>query len=150
MVQSELPVQQGKYRQYFVLALAIILLVSSFYLLSMYNYLLYHSLVELLAVMVALTIFVIGWYTRKFSHNNMMIVLAVGYLVVAIMDTLHTLSFQGMGVFPQHESNLSIQFWIAARYAEGLTLLGGALYLGTKKSFAPSRCWPHAWQPLPY
>ncbi len=56
MVDHELPVQQGKYRQYFVLAPAIILLVSSFYLLSTYNYLLYHSLVELLAVMVALTI----------------------------------------------------------------------------------------------
>ena len=133
MVQSELPVQQGKYLQHFILVPAIILLVGSLYLLSLYNYLLYHSLVELLAVMVALTIFVIGWHTRKFSQNNMLIVLAVGYLVVGIMDTLHTLSYQGMGVFPQHESNISIQFWIAARYAEGFTVLCGALYLGTKK-----------------
>ncbi len=124
--------QKDSYRQIYILLPVVIFLVGFLYLISLHNYLLYHTLVELLAIVVAFTIFVIGWYTRKFSQNNMLIVLALGYLVVGIIDTLHTLSYQGMEVFPQHDANLSIQFWIAARYVEGLTLLGGALYLGTK------------------
>ncbi len=103
------------------------------YYLSSYNYLLYHSMVELFAAVVAFTIFSIGWHTRKYSQTNILILLAVGYLLVGITDVLHTLAFKGMGVFTGYDANLPTQLWIAGRYLEALTILSGAYYLGRKK-----------------
>lgn len=115
--------------------LKIALPVGCLYLLSLYNYLLYHSLVELLASLVALALFIVGWNTRTFAQNNLMIILALGFLVVGIIDLLHMLSYKGMGVFPQNDANLPTQLWIGARYVEVLTLLCGAFYLGKKDEF---------------
>lgn len=112
---------------------AALIFSAGLYFLSMHNYLLYHALVELFAAVVAFTIFSIGWNTRKYSQTNILIVLAVGYLLVGITDVLHTLAFKGMGVFTEYDSNLPTQLWIAGRYLETLTLLGGAYYLGRDK-----------------
>ncbi len=111
---------------------AALLLSAGFYFLSMHNYLLYHAMVELFAVVVAFTIFSIGWNTRKYSQTNILILLAVGYLLVGITDVLHTLAFKGMGVFTGYDSNLPTQLWIAGRYLEALTILSAAFYLGRK------------------
>ena len=124
---------QKKPGYYFLIILLILLVTALLYYLSFINYTLYHSLVELMAILTAFTVFIIGWNTRKITPNNLMIVLAVGFLVMGAIDLLHTLSYQGMGVFPQYDSNLSIQFWIAARYIQGVTFLGGALFLEKKK-----------------
>ncbi len=125
--------QRSRPNSVYVIFPAIILLVVGLYRLSLLNYLLYHSIIEFLAIVVAITIFIIGWNTRKFSRNNMIIILAAGYLAVGSLDMLHTLAFSGMGVFPQHDSNLPTQFWIAARYVEGIAVFLGALYIGRKK-----------------
>jgi PAS domain S-box-containing protein len=103
------------------------------YFLRSYNYLLYHSMIELFAAVVAFTIFSIGWHTRKYSQTNILILLAVGYLLVGITDVLHILAFKGMGVFTGYDANLPTQLWIAGRYLEALTILSGAYYLGRKK-----------------
>ncbi len=131
MTERTLAHRQYASRQMILAVLAVLVLVVCFYYLSLYNYLLYHTLVELLAVLVAFTIFVIAWNTRHFAPNKMFMVLAVGYLVVGFLDIFHTLSFSGMGVFPQADANMPTQFWIAGRYYESLTVLLGALVLGT-------------------
>ncbi|MHC4759344.1 MAG: MASE3 domain-containing protein, partial [Planctomycetota bacterium] len=58
--------------------------------------------------------------------------LGIAYLFVAALDLLHTLSYEGMGVFSDHSSNLATQLWIAARYAESLSLLLAGLLIGRK------------------
>lgn len=110
--------------------LACVAALVGFYALSKYNYLLYHSAVELFAVSTAAAIFTIGWNSRFFARNNLLLVLAVGYLAVGLLDLLHTLSYGGMGVFPESQGDMGIQLWIAARSTESLTLLAGAVVLG--------------------
>ncbi len=102
-----------------------------FYMLSRVNYLLYHTLVELAGVVVSFTIFVVGWNTRKYTRNNMFIILACGYLVVGMLDLIHTLAFKGMGVFPGYGADLPTQMWIAARYLETAMILLVAYFLGS-------------------
>ncbi len=116
---------------------AVILLVGGLYYLSLFNYLFYHTLIEFLGVIVAFTIFVIGWSTRKFSRNNMIIILAAGYLVVGTIDLLHTITFSGMGIFPHYGSNVPTQFWVAARYVEAAAFLAAALFLEGRKEIRP-------------
>lgn len=112
---------------------AALIFSAGLYFLSVHNYLLYHAMIELFAAVVAFTIFSIGWNTRKYSQTNILVILAVGYLVIGITDVLHTLAFKGMGVFTEYDSNLPTQLWIAGRYLEALTMLGGAYYLGRDK-----------------
>lgn len=109
-------------------------LLALLFPLSQHNYLLYHSIVEILSVAVALTIFSVGWNARNFSRSNALLIIACTFLVVGGLDLLHALSFKGMGVFPAWDANPPTQFWIAARYCQSVGLLVAALLITRKKS----------------
>lgn len=107
------------------LLLTTLLLVS----LSFYHYLLFHTLVELFAIMVGVLLCVIAWQTSRFSANPFLLYLAGGYFWIAMLDLVHTLVYKGMGVLPITEANPATQLWIAARYSEALLLLSAPLLL---------------------
>lgn len=106
-----------------------ILLLVSAYLISINNYLITHTFFELIAAVISMTIFCIGWNTREYSKNNFMTVLAIGYLGVGIITILHAVTFKGIEVFPGIGTNVPTQFWIIARYAECFTVLFAAMSL---------------------
>ena len=93
------------------------------YLSSLYRYLLFHSIAELFSIIIAGGIFLIGWNSRKFVKNSFFTVLGVSFLFIGITDLLHTLSYEGMGVFTGYMSNLPTQLWIAARYLQAISFL---------------------------
>jgi signal transduction histidine kinase len=108
--------------------------VCVLYYLSRINYLLFHGLVELSSVAVAITTFSIGWHARHISRNNSFTLLAVAYLAVGGLDLFHTLSFKGMGVFPGAGVDVPTQFWIAARSLQaGAYLTSGWLLVRHRK-----------------
>jgi len=76
--------------------------------------------------------FSVAWFTRSFTRNNFLIFLACGYLWVALLDLMHALVFKGMNVFVEGSGNLSVQFWLCARYLEAILLLY-APFAATKK-----------------
>ena len=100
------------------------------YILSRSDYLLFHSIIELLGVAVAFSIFVIAWNARRFLSNDYLLFIGIGFLFVSVLGTLHTLSYRGMGVFQDFEpTNLAAQFWIAARYLQSMTLLMAPMFI---------------------
>lgn len=109
-------------------------LLLGLYLVSRSSYLLFHSLVEIGSIIVACGVFMIAWNSRHITKNAYIEFLGIAYLFVAILDLLHTLTYKGMGIFPDH-SNLSTQFWIAARYLESCSLLVSFLFL--RRTFNP-------------
>ncbi|XUW99638.1 MAG: MASE3 domain-containing protein [Dehalogenimonas sp.] len=107
-----------------------ILAFIGFYVLSRTDYLLFHSIVELLGVAVTFSIFVISWNARRFMSNDYLLFIGIGFLFVSILGTMHTLSYRGMGIFNDFEpTNLAAQFWIAARYLQSLTLILAPLFI---------------------
>jgi len=108
---------------FFSNVLAGILLTAGLYWCSQYSYLLFHSLVELFSIVVAAGIFMLAWNSRTILKNEYLLMLGIAYLFVGAQDLLHTLSYKGMGVLPDHGSNLPTQLWISARYTESLSLL---------------------------
>lgn len=92
------------------------------YLLSLYSYLLFHSVAEIFSVVIAGSIFIIGWNSRKYIQNNYLLFICAPYLFIAVLDTLHTLSYTGMHIFLDYDYYAN-QIWIAARYMESITLL---------------------------
>ena len=108
------------------------ILFSGLYLTSLYRYVLFHTLVELFSVGVAIGIFLLAWNARNFLENNFLLFLGIAFLFVAVLDTLHTLAFKGLGVFQGYGANLATQLWISARYLEGLSLFVAPFFLGRR------------------
>ncbi|WP_040413570.1 MASE3 domain-containing protein, partial [Desulfosporosinus sp. OT] len=96
--------------------------IAGLYILESDNYLLFHSLAELFSIIIAVTLFLIMWNSNKYMKNKALVFISIGYLFIAIIDLLHTLSYQGMNIFKDYDFYAN-QLWIAARYMESLTLL---------------------------
>jgi signal transduction histidine kinase/PAS domain-containing protein len=107
------------------------------YFLSRYNYLLFHSIVEVFSIVIAFAIFAIAWNSRRLVDNNYFVFIGIAFLFVAGLDVFHTLAYKGMGVFPSFVgSNLATQLWIATRYVLGFSFLIPLLV--TQRKIKPS------------
>ena len=108
------------------------------FVISRYNYLLFHGLAELFAIAVAWSVFLLVWNTRRISSNDALLFVGIAYLFVGFIDLIHTLAYKGMGVFPDSAAtNHATQLWIAARGIEAVALLLFPLLLGRR-----IRPWP--------
>ena len=112
-----------------LVGIALILSLVGLYLLSRYNYLLFHGTTEVFTVVVAIAIFTIAWNSRKTMDNNYLSFIGIAFLFIAVLDLLHTLSYKGMGVFPGVSANLATQLWIAMRYLFAFSLLIPLLFI---------------------
>ncbi len=114
-----------------ILAGALVLL--GLYLTSLYNYLLFHSLIEIFSIVVACAIFMLAWNARRFLEGEYyLLFVSVAYLFVAGLDLVHTLAYEGMGVFGGTDANLPTQLWVASRYVMSISLLAAPLLLERK------------------
>ncbi len=110
-------------------ALILFLAASLLYTVSRWNYLLFHTFIEVISVEAAWGIFMVSWNTRRTLRNGYLLFLGQAYLFIGALDLLHMLTYKGMGVFPGRDANLPTQLWIAARAFEGLSLLVAPLFL---------------------
>ena len=94
---------------------------------SRMNYLLFHSLVEMAAALVAFGIFVIAWNTRSITPNSYLLALGVPQLFIGGVLLLHALAYKGMGVFPGYGANEATQLWIVARILAGCAFLAAGI-----------------------
>lgn len=98
--------------------------------LSYFNFLLFHTLAEFFAITIAILMCVVAWHMYPFTRNNYLMYLGGGYFWIGVLDLLHTLSYQGMGVFPGAASvNMGVQFWIGTRFLEAIILLSAPWFL---------------------
>ncbi len=106
------------------------LVLLGLYLTSLYSYLLFHSLIEIFSIVVACAIFMLAWNARRFLEGEYyLLFISVAYLFVAGLDLIHTLAYQGMGVFQGTDANLPTQLWVASRYVMSVSLLVAPLLL---------------------
>jgi PAS domain S-box-containing protein len=102
--------------------------LAALYFTGLYNFLLFHVLIEIFSVIVAFAIFIFAWNTRDKIQNGSLIVLGAAFLVIGAVDLLHTLTYEGMGVFAVSGADTATQLWIAARYIEALTFAAAPLF----------------------
>mgnify|MGYP005840895999 CR=1 FL=1 len=96
---------------------------------SLYNYLLFHTFSELVAAAIAIAVFTVAWNARTMRENSYLLVAGTGLLFVAAIGLVHTLAYDGMGVFVNYDANLPTQLWIASRYLLAGTFLAAPLLL---------------------
>jgi len=109
-----------------------VVLLAGLYATSLYNYLLFHSLVELFTIVVAAGIFMIAWNARSYLNNNYLLFIGIAAIFIAFLDLFHTLAYQGMGVFADQTANTATQIWVAMQYLQGLSLLIAPFFIGRK------------------
>lgn len=91
--------------------------------LSFVSMALFHTLVELIAIIIAVMSFFVAWHTFPLSRNSTLLFLGCGYFWIGAIDLLHALTFEGAELIPGLKLGSTIQFWIIARYLEAMVLL---------------------------
>ena len=101
-------------------------------LLASFNFLFYHTLAELLRVVVLGSIFVLGWHTRRWIESSALLIFALGAAFIGVLELLHALTYKGMGVLTVEDPNIPTQLWLSFRFLEALAVLMAILSLGKK------------------
>ena len=73
------------------------------YMLSQYNYLLFHTLVELSTAVVSCAVFIFFWNSRRYLDNGFFLFIAVACLVAGALDLTHAAGIQGGFHHPRHD-----------------------------------------------
>ena len=111
---------------------AVAVVLIGLYFTTWVNYLLFHSLAEGFSIVVAFSLFMIAWNSKKYIRNPYLLFVGIAYLFIACIDLLHTLSYKGMPIFTDYDYYAN-QLWIAARYLESITLLLAFTFLRENK-----------------
>jgi diguanylate cyclase (GGDEF)-like protein/PAS domain S-box-containing protein len=86
-----------------------------------------HTLLEVIAIVVSSLVFAVGWSVYQKERIANFMAFACCFLGVAMLDFLHTLSYQGMPFFiTENSPEKAIDFWLAARALAALALLSVA------------------------
>nr|MBF0223618.1 hypothetical protein [Desulfobulbaceae bacterium] len=103
-----------------------------FYLSEKHSFLLFHILIELTGVGVAMGIFFIAWNSINRIDNHYTAFIGIFHLFIAFISILHVLAYSGMNVFPGFGADLPTQLWIAGGYFQCLAFLGAPLFVNRK------------------
>ncbi|MDD5687403.1 MAG: MASE3 domain-containing protein [Elusimicrobia bacterium] len=97
------------------------------------NYLLFHAVIELSAIIISYGVFAFAWNTRRFNlKNNFYLFIGIAFLYIGVLILFHILSYKGMGVFLGYDSNLPTQLWIVLRFMTGISFFIAPFYAKKK------------------
>ncbi len=117
--------------KYITTVVILIAVIVGLYILSRFNYPLFHSLADGATVFIAIGVFVVVWNRRHLLDNYFYLFVGVAFLFFAFWDALHLLGNRGMGVFPQY-GNLGPTLYIVSRYFLSFSLVIAPLFIKRK------------------
>ena len=91
-------------------------IIILFYFINNYNYLLFHSFIEVFSIIIIASVFTLAINTKQYHENNYLKILGAVFVYVAIFNLMHTLAYRGMTVFQNSDTNMASQFWIISRF----------------------------------
>ena len=93
------------------------------------NYPLFHTLIELMVAVVALSVFMVAWHTRTIATSDYLTFIGLASLSVGAVTVMHALAYKGMPVFPGYSTNLPTQLWVIAKTLQATAFLIAPLFL---------------------
>jgi PAS domain S-box-containing protein len=100
--------------------------------LSLFDNLLFHTLVEISSFVVAAVVFAIFWNTRRLHDNSFYLFIAFACLAGGVFDLAHALTYKGFSVVPGATPDDSIQLKTAGRWILGLSFVVAPFFLNRK------------------
>lgn len=106
--------------------LFLFIIIATLVAISHLNYLLFHSLVEIVILSIGFLTFAFTWHLRRFELGYLLI---VGILLgcTSFINVFHLLAYKGMGVF-MHGEDFATELWIISRYQFAFYLLFASLF----------------------
>lgn len=105
----------------------LLVVLASLHLIARNDYLLFHTLVEMIRIVVLAGLFALAWHTRHWATNSFLGVIGTAAIFVGSLELLHTIGYKGIGIFPENDGNLATQLWVAFRYLEATAFLIGVM-----------------------
>jgi len=96
--------------------------IGVLYVASFYDYILFHAFAEIFGMVVAYSIFIFAWNTRRLARNSFFLNIGIAFLFIGFIDLIHFLVYKGMGIFPNMMGNVAAQLWLAARGLQAVSL----------------------------
>ncbi len=110
-----------KYKKLKILKGGFVVMFAAFIFIffSYYNYLFFHSSIEILTIGVMIVIFSLAYHSKYLIQNNYFIFLGNSILFSGCLTLLHVLAFRGMSVFTgtMNNANTGTQLWIVAQFS---------------------------------
>ncbi len=78
-------------------------------------FLLFHTVVEFISIFFAMSLFIIGTQSYKYSKDDELYLLSIAFFFISLFDGWHTLAYKGMNVIEMATTNFATQLWIAGR-----------------------------------
>ena len=92
------------------------------------HYLPLHALMETVAIVIAMMVFMVGWNSHGEKTSGNLVLLSCLFFAIGWLDFSHTASYSGMPDFVSHNGpDKQLNFWIAARLLAAIALLLVAL-----------------------
>ncbi|MCW7467722.1 histidine kinase [Leptospira levettii] len=88
------------------------------------SFVVFHNITEIFSIIVSLSIFILGYSSYPQSRNTQTYFLSIGFLVIGLIDFMHTLGYKGMPDFvTPNTGNKSTQFWLISRLITALVFI---------------------------
>jgi PAS domain S-box-containing protein len=105
---------------------------AALYVISQFNYLLFHSFAEGFSIVIAFGIFMVVSQSRPNVDVSYFTYAGTACLFIAPLELLHTISFTGMNVIIGYHLDMPIQLWLATRMVQAFALLTGLFFLSRR------------------
>lgn len=93
------------------------------------DFLWFHSLIEIVTIVIGVALFLIARETYGFCRNAYLLCVATGFFWSSLLDIPHTLSYEGMPGARGYSPNLPTTLWMGARSLQVAALLLATRYL---------------------
>ena len=100
-------------------------LLALLYLARLHSYLLFHTLAEIIFIVVCLSVLVMSWSLRQFLDDDFAVFLGIALWTVAALHIVHVVDYPGLGLI-SNSPDPPTQVWLGARL-----LLAGSFIVAT-------------------
>lgn len=108
-----------------------VVLLALLYLARLHSYLLFHTLAEIVFIVVCLSVLVMAWSLRQFLDDDFAVFLGVALVVVAALHIVHVVDYPGLGLI-SGSPDPPTQVWLGARLLLGGSFIVATLFIGRR------------------
>jgi hypothetical protein len=106
-------------------------LLALLYLASLHSYLLFHTLAEIVFIVVCITVLVMAVALRQFLDDDFALFLGVALSVEAFLHIVHVVDYPGVNMISQ-SLDPPTQMWLAARFLLAVTFIVAPFVIGKR------------------
>ncbi len=89
------------------------------------HYLALHTFLELCSIIISTSIAIQSWIVFSYRQSNDRLLYFSGFSIIAVLDLLHLLTYNGMpgAIFIESSVNIATWFWVLARLTQALFII---------------------------